>query len=301
MKVALVWSDDLMEYDFGPGHPLRSERCRLGFEELRSKLELDVVEPRYASEEELALFHTPDYIESVRRGIAGDLDTPVDSRLYDPARLSVGATLTAVDAVLDGYDMAINLCGGWHHAFESRARGFCVFNDIAVGALYALKKGLKKVMVIDWDVHHGDGTQRAFIRDDRVFTISIHQHPSTQYPYVSGYESENTETNLNIPLLPGETEQEILKKVLPILPVKIRSFKPELVFVQMGVDGHKEDPMSSLDISDRFYTSLSKTIARCSVNNSFKLVFLGGGGFNFPKTAQLWREIVERAIEEIER
>ncbi len=300
MEFVLVWSDDLLEYDFGPGHPLRSIRCKIGVEEISNLKGVKVVPPRYASFEELSLFHAPDYIESVRNGTAGDLDTPVKSSLYDPARLSVGATLVAVDSVKNGYKLAVNICGGWHHAFENRARGFCIFNDIAVGALYALKSGFKKIMVIDWDVHHGDGTQRAFIDDNRVFTISIHQHPSTQYPYVSGYETENTETNLNIPLMPGESEQEILKRVLATLPAKIRSFSPDLVFIQMGVDGHRDDPMSSLDIGERFYTSVSKILARCSVDNSFKLVLLGGGGFNFPKTAQLWREIVETMVEEIE-
>ena len=298
---ALVWGDELLKYDFGSYHPLRSERCKLGVEEILSSEKsalIDVVEPRYATEDELELFHTRKYIESVRKGTAGDIDTPVSPDLYEPAKLSVGATLTAVDEIVEGYDIGVNICGGWHHAFEDRARGFCIFNDVVIGARYAQKKGFKKVMIIDWDVHHGDGTQRAFYNDESVFTISIHQHPSTIYPYRTGYESENNEYNMNIPITPGEDEQEVLKRVLSEIPLKIRSFKPALMIIQMGVDGHRDDPMSSLNLTDRFYESVAQIAARCSKNNNFPVVLLGGGGFNFPKTAQLWRKMVEIFTEE---
>lgn len=299
MKSAVVWSDDLLSYDFGRGHPLRSERCKMGVEELSKIDSLDFVEPRYATEDEIALVHTREYIEMVRSGKAGDLDTPVSRKLFDPARLSVGATLKAVELLKEDYRLSVNLCGGWHHAFENKARGFCIFNDVAIGAKYAQRLGFKKVFIIDWDVHHGDGTQRIFKGDKSVFTMSIHQHPATQYPYVSGYESENDETNLNVPLMPSESEQEIMKRVLPLIPQFVKPFKPDIMIVQMGVDGHRDDPMSSLDLSDRFYDSISKIVARCAKNNDFPVVLLGGGGFNFPKTAKLWRTIVENFMEEM--
>ncbi len=299
MRAALVWSDDLLSYDFGAGHPLRSQRCKWGAEEI-SKIEgIEVVEPRMASEDELQLVHTPEYVEAVKSGRAGDLDTPVSPELFDPAHLSVGATLRGIELLKESYRLVVNVCGGWHHAFENRARGFCIFNDVAIGARFAQKLRFEKVFIIDWDVHHGDGTQRIFKGDRRVFTMSIHQHPSTQYPYVSGYESENDETNYNVPIPPSESEQDVLKRVLPLIPQLVRPFKPDLMIVQMGVDGHRDDPMSSLDLSDRFYDSISKIVARCAKNNDFPVVLLGGGGFNFPKTAQLWRMIVENFIKEM--
>ena len=298
VKAALVWDDRLLRYDFGPNHPLRSERCRMGVEELEKIDGIDLIEPRYATEEELKLVHTEDYIEAVKMGRAGDIDTPIDPGIYDPARLSVGATLRAIELVMkEGYRLAVNICGGWHHAFEDRARGFCIFNDVAIGARYAQKLGARKVFVVDWDVHHGDGTQRIFLEDDSVFTLSIHQHPSTQYPYTSGYESENTKTNLNIPIRPGTSESEILKMTIPTMITRIRAFLPDILLVQMGVDGHRDDPMSGIEMSEKFYDSASKTLGRCAKNLKIPVVLLGGGGFNFPRTAQLWRMIVENFME----
>ncbi len=302
-KAALIWSDELTSYDLSvvqPGHPMRGERCKMGSDAVAEIEGVDILPPRYAFKEELAFFHKMDYIEAVERGEAGDVDTPIAKALFDPARLSVGATLRAVEAVLkDGYKIAVNICGGWHHAFEDRARGFCVFNDVAIGARYAQKLGAKRIFIIDWDEHHGDGTQRAFYEDDDVFTLSIHQHPATQYPYVSGYEDENHATNLNIPIIPGRSETEIIREVIPTLSLKIRPFKPDLIIVQMGVDGHKEDPMSSIDLGDRFYEEISKVVARCAKNLGVGVVLLGGGGFNFPKTAELWKMIVKTFMEKM--
>ncbi|GAB6188395.1 acetoin utilization protein AcuC [Marinitoga arctica] len=295
--VNIVWSDKLLEYDFGEGHPLRSKRCKLGIEKLfKSNIEYTLISPRYAEENELALFHTIEYINQVKNNIGGSSETPIRN-MYNPARLSVGATLSAIESITENEKIAVNLCGGWHHTFEDKARGFCIFNDVVIGAKYAQKLGYEKIMIIDWDVHHGDGTQRAFLEDNSVYTISIHQHPETQYPYISGYERENTITNLNIPIFPGTSEQEILTKVLSTIPNEIRMFKPDMLIIQMGVDGYKLDPMSSIDLSERFYKSLSIVLSRCSKKNRFPVVLLGGGGFYFPKTAEIW-ELIIRTFEE---
>ncbi|WP_129409307.1 histone deacetylase family protein [Marinitoga lauensis] len=291
--VNIVWGEKLIEYDFGEGHPLRSIRCKKGVDEiLKSDTDYNLINPRYATEEELLLFHTKDYIKSIKNNIGGSSETPIKD-MYNPARLSVGATLTVVESIDENNRISVNLCGGWHHAFENQARGFCIFNDVVIGAKYSQKKGYKKVMIIDWDVHHGDGTQRAFLNDDSVYTISIHQDPSTQYPYLTGYTRENTKTNLNIPISPDETEQEIMTKVLSTIPNEIRFFKPDILIIQMGVDGYKYDPMSSIDLSERFYESISVVLSRCAKKNRFPVVLLGGGGFYFPKTAELWKLIVE--------
>ncbi|KLO24014.1 hypothetical protein X275_01035 [Marinitoga sp. 1197] len=291
--VNIVWNDRLLEYDFGISHPLRSIRCKNGVEKLlKSKFEFKIVEPRYALEEEIALFHTKEYINSIKNNRGGSVETPIKDK-YFPALLSVGATLTAIESISENNKISVNLCGGWHHAFENEARGFCIFNDVVIGAKHAQNLGYKKIMIIDWDVHHGDGTQRAFLKDNTVYTISIHQHPETQYPYISGYERENTTTNLNIPIFPGMTEQDIMTKVLSQIPNEIRFFKPDMLLIQMGVDGYKYDPMSSIDLSERFYKSISTILSRCAKKNNFPVILLGGGGFYFPKTAELWKLIVE--------
>ena len=289
--VNIIWSDELMSYDFGENHPMRNIRCKKGVEEL-SKLDCNIIEPRYATEEKIALFHTKDYIESIKNNNGGSIETPTKN-MYNPARLSVGATLTAIDSITNEERIAANICGGWHHAFEDKARGFCIFNDVVIGAKYAQINGYNKVMIIDWDVHHGDGTQRAFFNDNSVYAISIHQDPRTQYPYISGFESENKLNNLNIPISPKLSEHEIMTKVLSTIPNEIREFKPNILIIQMGVDGYKHDLMSSIDLTERFYKSMSVVLSRCAKKNRFPVILLGGGGFYFPKTAELWRLIVE--------
>ncbi len=298
MDTALVWGEELMAYDFGPGHPMRSHRCKAGAEEIMKIPGLKVIPPRMATEEEILLFHTPEYLQRVKRGLPASADTPT-AGLFEPALWSVGATLQATDYAIQSGGAGVNVCGGWHHAERDRGKGFCIFNDIGVGVEYARHRhGIQRVMVIDWDVHAGDGTYLGFKDDPDVFTLSIHQHPKTQYPYVHGYPEENSETNLNIPILPGESEQDIIAKTIPLIPRIVPRFGPELMIIQMGVDGHREDPMSSIDMGERFYTSIASVLARCSRKQGFPVVLLGGGGFNFPKTAQLWRKIVEAFVRE---
>ncbi len=296
MKGTLVWSNELLSYDFGEGHPMRSVRCKLGAEELMKIPSIEVVSPRKATDEEILLFHTPEYLNLVKHGAPASMDTPTEG-LYEPALWSVGATLTAVDKAMEHGGVAVNICGGWHHAERERGKGFCIFNDIGIGIEYARKQyGIDRVMVIDWDVHHGDGTWKGFKDDKDVFTISVHQHPSTQYPYTSGFEDENDERNINIPVKPGESEEEVIKKLVPLFPRIIPPFMPQLLIIQMGVDGHKDDPMSGINLTERFYHAVAPVLARCSRKRKFPVVLLGGGGFNFPKTAQLWRGIVEDFI-----
>ena len=293
MKGTLVWSDELLQYDFGPGHPMRSMRCKMGAEEIAKIPGIEVVTPRKATDEEILLFHTPEYLELVKYSAMASLDTPTEG-LYEPALWSVGATLTAIDSAFGHGGVSVNICGGWHHAEPARGKGFCIFNDIGVGVGYARKVyGISRVMVIDWDVHHGDGTWLGFKDDHDVFTISIHQDPKTQYPYTSGFTLENDERNINIPIAPEDSEEDVIRQLVPLFPKVIPMFAPEILIIQMGVDGHMEDPMSGIQLTDRFYHAIAPVLARCSRKRRFPVVLLGGGGFNFPKTAKLWRGIVE--------
>ena len=301
-KIGFVYAEGFSQLDFGEGHVMRGdryERARQEFSRLGIVPVLEHVAPRRASAEELALFHTPDYIARVAslndtRGIPLGPDTPTFPGIFEVAALSVGASLTAADLLLnDSFQIAGNLCGGWHHAFENTARGFCIFNDIAVTARYLLEKGIAKILILDYDAHHGDGTQRAFYRDPRVLTVSIHQDPRTLYPYTTGFARERGADggegyNFNCPMPPYATEAVWLKPFETFLPRLLDYFAPDLILLQMGVDGHCDCVISHLHISLAGYQKASRFLAKWVRENRKKLLFLGGGGFVHPMLGRAW-------------
>jgi acetoin utilization protein AcuC len=202
--------------------------------------------------------------------------------------------LTAADTLLNGkFDIAGNVCGGWHHAFEDTARGFCIFNDIAVTAHYLFKKGVKRILILDYDAHHGDGTQRAFYRDSRVLTISIHEDPETLYPYRTGFARERgldtgTGFNYNCPMPPYATDDLWLKPFDMFLPTVVDAFDPDFILLQMGVDGHCDCVISHLRYSLVGYQKASRFLADWVRQHRKKLLFLGGGGFVHPMLGLAW-------------
>nr|NLD41589.1 acetoin utilization protein AcuC [Actinomycetales bacterium] len=187
MRAALVWSEDLLAYDFGPGHPMNPLRLRLTRDlvaSLRLDRHLSLLPPRIADDDELALVHEPDYVRAVRaasttllpdpsRGLGaggGDMaDTPVFAGMHEAAARLVGGTLEAVRAVDSGAaPRAVFFAGGMHHAMPGAAAGFCIYNDAAVAIADHLARGGGNVVYVDLDVHHGDGVERAFAGDPRV-------------------------------------------------------------------------------------------------------------------------------------
>src|ERR1700690_1614150 len=192
------WDDKLVEYDFGPGHPLAPVRVELTIELSRAFGILDdpavsVTVPEPATDGELELIHAPDYIAAVRhagqtgRGDArrglGTADDPVFVGMHEASALVAGATLAAARAVWAGEaDHGANVAGGLHHAMRGNASGFCVYNDPAIAIRWLLDQGAERVAYVDLDVHHGDGVQAAFYDEPRVLTISLHEHPATLFP-----------------------------------------------------------------------------------------------------------------------
>jgi len=301
-NVALIYSEDFKKLDFGPGHPMRGDRYEKAMEEFK-KLNLlnnlTVKKPEMISEEIIELFHTPDYVKNVREvsktgeGSFGE-EVPAFKGIYDIALLSVSASITAANYITDNnYDVAINICGGWHHAFENKGRGFCIFNDIAVTANYLLeRKNIKKIMVIDYDAHHGDGTQRAFYNNSKVYTISFHQNPAIFYPFRSGYENEIGEGegkgfNRNFPLSALYGDNEFISKFNNV-PDLIKNFVPEILILQMGVDGSKECSISNMQLTGDAYNYASKLLVDLQKKYKYKILALGGGGFVHPMLGQNW-------------
>jgi acetoin utilization protein AcuC len=205
-NVVLIYSEDFKKLDFGYGHPMRGDRYEKALKEFKKLNLLDnltVKKPEIISEDIIKLFHTPDYLKKVQevsntgKGFFGE-EVPAFKGIYDIALLSVSASITAANYIVDpvrdnpakrydGYlgqpisngvnndfNIGINICGGWHHAFENKGRGFCIFNDVAITANYLLKrKNINRIMIIDYDAHHGDGTQRAFYNNSKGGRVLI--------------------------------------------------------------------------------------------------------------------------------
>jgi acetoin utilization protein AcuC len=302
-KVILVYDEDFKKLDFGEGHPMRGDRYKKAlkeFEKLGLLDKLAVKKPEIISEDILNLFHMPDYIKKVQKasrtgeGVYGQ-EVPAVKGIYETILLSVSASVTAADYITDDnpFDTAVNICGGWHHAFEHMGRGFCVFNDIAVVVNYLLKKKkIKKIMVVDYDAHHGDGTQRAFYNNSQVYTVSFHQDPAGFYPFHSGYEDEIGEGkgkgfNRNFPLSPLCDDTEFALK-FNHLPQLIKDFAPEVIIVQMGVDGLRECTISNMQLTRNAYYYASKFLVESQKEDKFKILALGGGGFVHPALGQNW-------------
>ncbi len=302
--LALVYSDEYRKLDFGPGHPMRGDRYEKAFGVFREKGLLDsgqvlIEAPREATFEELTAFHTPEYVERLRKlsevGIGAITpDTPVFPGIYEAGALSVGGSIRAMELVTGGsYDVAGNPCGGWHHAFAETGRGFCIFNDIAVIVRLMLARGIERIAVLDIDAHHGDGTQRAFYDTNKVLTISFHQDPRTLYPYVSGFvgekgEGEGLGYNFNVPMPPRAVDVDFFYAFDAVVPPALRAYRPQVLVLQMGVDGHCSGVVSNLSYSLKSFDYASRVLAGLRKDLGFKVIFLGGGGFVHPTLGLGW-------------
>lgn len=228
---------------------------------------------RLATREELLRFHSAEYVDRIRdMAAAGGGDAGESARFgpngYDVARLAAGGCLVAVEAVLEGrVDNAYALvrpCG--HHAERDRGRGFCIFGNVVLAVEHARKAyGLRRVAVIDWDVHHGNGTQSAFYADPDVLTISIHQHAC--YPVDSGELAETGSgagrgANINIPLPPGSGDPAWRAAMDRVVAPAVSAFGPELIVVACGYDAAVNDPLGRMLCHSETYRAMMATVLR---------------------------------------
>ena len=257
-----------------PESPARNVAVRKALEPFAAKAIR--VKQRIASEDEIALCHSRDYIARAKQDIAAGLrelstgDTHVSKASWEVASEAVGGVLGAVDLVCGGQAdtafCAVRPPG--HHATPTRGMGFCIFNNIAIGARHAQQKhGLARVLIVDWDVHHGNGTQDVFYQDGSVMFMSTHQHP--WYPG-SGLHSETGEgkgagKTLNFPFPAGSGRAEILGEAFEQHLVKaVADFRPELIMISAGFDSREGDPLGRFTLADRDFgdlTTLLRTLA----------------------------------------
>jgi acetoin utilization protein AcuC len=265
--VAAPWDRRLLEYDFGPAHPLAPVRVELTMalaQELGVLDRIDVCGFEPATDEELELVHRPGYIEAVRT--AGDTlrpdpahglgtpDDPVFERMHEASALVAGASLAAARAVFEGsHEHAVNVSGGLHHAMPDRASGFCVYNDPAIAIAWLLAQGVERVAYVDIDVHHGDGVQAMFWDDPRVLTISLHESGRTLFPG-TGFSEEIGGPNargsvVNVPFPPGVNDISWHLDFDAVVPAALRRFEPQFLVTQHGCDTHLLDPLANLALT----------------------------------------------------
>lgn len=299
-SVRVLWSPELLGYDFGPGHPMAPARLDLTVA-LASALGLlnlptvDVHDVAPASDELLARVHTPQYIAAVRaaselgtadesRGL-GTEDDPIFTGMHEAAARIVAGSCAAADAVWSGEAThAVNVAGGMHHAMPDAASGFCIYNDAAIAISRLLDQGAQRVAYVDLDAHHGDGVERVFWDDPRVLTVSIHQSGASLFPG-TGFATDTGGpggggTTVNL-ALPARTEGAAwLRGVDAIVPEVLREFEPEIIVTQHGCDAHAIDPLSDLRVgvcAQRQAAEWMHDLAHelCSG----RWIALGGGGY----------------------
>ena len=314
-RLAYVYSDDFLKYDFGPSHPLTPIRLKLTYELSREKGLIDdqnitVLPPRVATEEEVGLFHVEEYISLVKQmsksghGLLDLGDTPAFKGVYEASAMTVGATLDAVDAVMKGQaDHGMNISGGLHHAHEDRASGFCVFNDPAVAIAYLKKKHhLQRIMYFDMDAHHGDGVMYGFYADPGVLDVDLHEDgrylfPGTGFTFETG-EKGSEGLKINIPMLPGTGDDPYLRAFREIVPKLVRGYKPEFIIVQCGADSHSDDMLAHLRLTTRTYEEIITTLHKLAHEvASGRIVAVGGGGYNPANVARCWTVVAASLLE----
>jgi len=267
----IIYDDIFLKHDTGPNHPENATRIINTVEHLRSAgiwQKLDIKKPRAATEEEVSAIHSTSQIEQVAeiaRSGGGylDPDTYVSSDSYEAALNAVGAPITAIDLIMDKKaDNAFCLVRPpGHHATPEKGMGFCLFNNIAIAAKYIQSRyNLDRIVIIDWDVHHGNGTQDAFYDDPSVMYFSMHRYPF--YPGTGAEEETGKESGsgftINIPLSYNTEPQEYLKLFEDTLEKRIKPFKPQFILISAGFDAYCLDPISGLCLEASDYNKLTK-------------------------------------------
>ncbi|MFC5588923.1 class II histone deacetylase [Sporosarcina soli] len=285
-------SGGYLEPDVFVEHPLTKRRVNNLMERCGIMRELEQIRPRSATREEIELFHTSEYVDKVKHlsdttgGDAGD-HAIVGRGSYEIALLSTGGALTAVDSVMKGRVdnvYALTRPPG-HHAEADRGIGFCIFNNVAIAAKYARKKyGLERIMIIDWDVHHGNGTEKAFYNDPNVLFVSVHQ--DLNFPNNSGYAKDVGENvgkgfNVNIPLPPGSGDAAYVSVFKEVIRPLADEFKPELILISAGQDPSMFDPLGRMLVSAKGFGKMTKVMMEIAEKHcGGKLVMCHEGGYS---------------------
>jgi acetoin utilization deacetylase AcuC-like enzyme len=292
MDTAYVYHPIYLEHNL-PSHPENARRLKSIISLLEDKHVLDrlkLVEPRLATEEDLERVHTPTYVDRVKRMAEGggghlDADTYVSPRSFEAALMAAGGGIRAVEAVLAG-----EVANGFalvrppgHHAMAEQAMGFCLFNNVAIAARAALSRyDVERVLIADFDVHHGNGTEALFACDSDVFFFSTHQYP--YYPGTGNWretgEGPGAGTVLNVPLPAGVGDEGYLEVYTALVWPLAERFQPDLLLVSAGYDAHWKDPLAQMNLSLTGYGRLQRELVHMADDLcAGRIVFMLEGGY----------------------
>jgi len=296
-SLAIIRDDRYLEHNAGEGHPESPNRLRVIHDLIDKEFrELPLIQPRLAATDELALVHDPFYIQAVaetegRSRTQLDPDTGTSSRSYEIARLAAGGLLNAVDVLVSRPSSLASPSSVFafvrppgHHAEADHAMGFCLFNNIAIAAAYAKEKhGLKKILIVDWDLHHGNGTQHCFYNDPSVLFFSSHQFP--YYPGSGNYDQVGSGAGegftVNAPFPTGFGDEEYLRVYSEILKPIALEYKPELVLVSAGFDPYIKDPLGGMGVTGEGFGALSSLVRDIAERTcGGKVLLTLEGGYN---------------------
>ena len=292
MSLALVWSDRSLDHVPPPGHPERVERGHV----MRAVVDAwregggTVLEPVAAARADIERVHAPGYVDRLA-AVAGspaalDLDTYMSPGSWEAAQLAAGAAIAAVDRVLDVPPPAAAFAlvrPPGHHALRDRAMGFCLLNNVAIAVAHALTRGLTRIAVVDYDVHHGNGTQWAFYDDPRVLVISAHQYPF--YPQTGSAGECGVRAGegftVNLPLSAGATDADYLLLMDQVVEPVLDAFAPELLVLDVGFDAHDLDPLASMRLSTAGFAAIASRLRAAAIRScGGRVVLATEGGYH---------------------
>ncbi|MCC7429652.1 histone deacetylase [bacterium] len=311
MQTGFVYSDEFLLHNTTMPHPESPKRLKA----IVSKLEksgllekLTLIPPKEASEKWIETIHDKDFILSVKtyceEGIRFvDTDTEICKDSFRIAKLAVGGVLEAIDKVISG-EIKNAFCAvrpPGHHAEKDKIMGFCLFNNVAIGAKYLQQKHkIEKIAIVDFDVHHGNGTQNSFYEDETVLYVSTHQVPL--YPGTGSADETGDQKGegftLNLPLKPESSDFHFLEKFQNYVIPKLEEFKPEFLLLSAGFDAHKSDPLSNLRVSTAGFGKVTKMLKNCAEKVcKGRIVSVLEGGYNLDALA----EAVEEHLKELRK
>ncbi len=308
MKAAVVWDPAYLEHEMG-GHPEGADRLShiLGYLEASDLwARLTVVSPHAATIDDLLAVHTRAYVEIVRQAAASggrwlDPDTYVSPRSFDIALLAAGGALDALGGFELGEARFALVRPPGHHALPDRAMGFCLFNNIAIAAHRLLAEGLERIAIVDWDVHHGNGTQATFIDEPRVLFFSLHQWPL--YPGSGWFDEcgvgEGEGYTVNVPLPPGSHDGDYARAFDEIVGPIVDLYRPQAVLVSAGQDPHADDPLASMSLTEGGFARLARRVQELAQRHcEGRLALTLEGGYERTATAHSVAAILRALLDE---